>query len=62
LRSWPTNFLFLGTRAAIAGYVHYDQSQATKVERRRNELPHSVTLVPDGRALLARPRKGRRGR
>jgi hypothetical protein len=51
----------LADECAIAGYVQHDQSQSTKAARRRNELPHSVTLMPGGRALLERPRN-RRGR
>src|SRR3954468_23341938 len=52
----------LADECAIAGYVQHDQSQSTPADRRRNELPHSMTLMPRGRALLERPGKGRRGR
>ena len=46
---------------AIAAYVRHNQSQHTAAERRRTELPHSVTLMPDGVALLAQAaRKVRR--
>ena len=39
---------------AIAGYVMHNQSQHTAAERRRTELPHSVTLMPGGQALLGK--------
>lgn len=35
------------------GYIQHDQSQSTKPERAKTTPPHSVTLVPGGRALFA---------
>jgi hypothetical protein len=56
----PDHATALADECPIAGYVQHQQSQLTKAERPRNELPHSVTLMPKGRTLLERPRKPRR--
>jgi|SRR6186713_2042351 hypothetical protein len=44
----------LADECAKAGYVQHDQSQHVKAGRRLTELPHSVTLMPGGQALLGK--------